>query len=462
MRTATIASIAFLLLSCLQVGQAQTADYYNRTGLTNYNNADFTEAINSFNLALKLDGSNPTLISNIVAACRGLAAQQASQGELAQALNTERRAFEIDASNAVVRAELALYCNNYGAQIAKTGAVTFASALLSEAMRLAPGNRVFVTNMCALIINESSELQKIGNDQKAGLRLSEAERMDPNSSPVQVAIGEFHYRRNDYTNSLRHFGLALGLKPNDINIAARLEQIRKECSIECGFGNNDRSRFVIRYEEGVNQDLSWDISGILDDAYREIGQKLQCWPTAPLTVIIYSAEQFKAITSATDWTIGRFDGKIRICVSDLTTEKEVLKRLIPHEYTHALVFNLYGVRMPVWVNEGLAQYAASERSLTENEKALLQSMVGDSLPSPWDLAPSFSSRNPQEVAIAYLEARLFITYLFARYGDDVARQFVRECSREPSLEKVMRSIFNMTTGQIHEEWQADLKKKITP
>lgn len=461
MRASTIAAITLLVLPCLEVCRAQTAGDYNQIGLTNYNNARFIEAATSFEQALKLDSSNATFKSNLVAACRSLAAQQAAKGEFGEALNTERRAFTLDGSNTTVREELAAYCNNYGAQIARTGTVTIARALLSEAMQLAPGHKVFVTNLCALLIRESTELQSIGNDRQAGLLLSDAERMDPDSFVVQVAIGELNYRQNNYTSSLQHFDLASHFNPNDTNITTRLEQIRKESSIEGGFKNNDRSRFIIRYEDGV-QNLSWDISGILDEAYREIGHKLQCWPTAPLTVIIYSAKQFKAITAAPDWTVGRFDGKIRICVSDLTAGKDILKRVVCHEYTHAVVFNLYGASVPVWINEGLAQYASSERSLTVNDKALLQSVAGGNLPPPWNLDRSFHSINPQEIALAYVETRLFITYLFGRYGDNVSRQFVRECSREPSLETVLKDLFNMTTDQIYSEWMADLKKQMTP
>lgn len=462
MNTVCATAAALLAVVGLNVSRAQTAGDYNRAGLTHYREHHLQEAINSFDQALKLDAGNPLIRSNLAAACHNYAIQQAENGALEQALNSERRAFVLDGNNPVVRAQLALCCNNCGLRVAHTGDIAVARALLSEAMQLEPGNGVFVTNVCALILQEARGSQAKGEDDRAAALFDEAARLDPRNSSVQAALGEFYYGKNDYAASIRSLERALSLNPAATNLAARLEQIRKEASVEKGFGKNDRSHFVIRYEAGVNEDLSWNISGILDDAYREIGQKLQCWPTAQITVIVYSKEQFKAVTSARDWMTGRFDGKLRICASDLTLEKEVLRRVVRHEYTHALVHNLYGAKLPLWINEGIARHAESGSGPTEREMVLLRSIGENSLVPPWDLNHDFNSDKKEAVALAYLESQLFVKYLFERYGNHVARQFIRENAKGGALDEIMRSMFNMTPEQMNAEWLADLKKQMSP
>ena len=393
-------------------------------------------------------------------AYHGYAIQQSERGAIEQAIETERHAFALDETNQVIRTQLALLYNDYGRQTARTGDVARARILLAEAMTLQPENRLFVTNMCTLMIQEARGLQKKGNDENCSRLLNEAAALNPDSFPVQTELGEYYYSKNDYPASIRSFERAFDLNPFATNVADKLLQIRKESSVEKEFGKNERSRFIIKYESGVNENLSWNISGILEDAYRDIGQKLECWPKAPMTVVIYSKEQFTVVTSAPDWTIGRFDGKLRICASDLTLDKETLKSVVRHEYSHALVFDLYGVTIPLWINEGFAQYAANDKALTANDTTLLHDIGENNLVPPWDLNRNFNSTNQVEVAQAYLESRLCVKYLFERYGNAVSRQFITESSKGTALGDITSSMFNKTPEQLYDEWMVELKKQM--
>lgn len=458
---AAVASLA--MVSGTASALAQSAEDLNNEGLAHYSAKLYQKAIDSFDQAMKLDPENATVRSNLAIACHAHAMQQEGSGATEQAIETERRAFELDGTNPVFRIQLAAYYNNYGRKAARTGDVARAMSLLSEAIKLQPDNGIFVTNMCTLMLQEARNLQKKGENEKALQLLGEAEKTDPGNSTVPATMGELYYLKNDYASALRSFERALAINPFVTNASLRLAQIRKEKVVEKDFDKNDRSRFIIKYESGVNEDLSWNVSGMLDDAYREIGQKLECWPTAPMTVIIYSKEQFTAVTSAPDWAIGRFDGKLRICVSDFTKEKDALKSVVRHEYTHALVFDLYGNKVPLWINEGLAQYASSsDRAMTDNEKAIFQGIGEGKIVPPWTLNDSFNSTNQAEVVNAYLESKFFMKYMFDRYGNQVARQFVHENAKGTALDQITASMFNMPPERLYEEWLAELKKQIAP
>lgn len=456
----TIGLSLITLLLCLDTGLAQTAEEHNDAGLSQYSEKRFKEAIGSFDKALQLDPDNSTVRGNLVIAYHGYAMQQSEQGAIEQAIETERHAFALAETNQIIRTQLALLYNNYGSEAARTGDVARARTLLAEAISLQPDNRLFVTNMCTLLMQEARSLRKKGDDINCTRLLNEAVALNPDSFPVHAELGEYYYSKNDYAGSIRSFEHAFVLNPFATNVAERLLQIRKESSVEKEFGKNERSRFIIRYENGVNENLSWNISGILDDAYRDIGQKLECWPKSPMTVIIYSKEQFTAVTSAPDWTIGRFDGKLRICASDLIFEKETLKSVVRHEYTHALVFDLYGVKIPLWINEGLAQYAATDSALTANDRGLLQSIGEHNLVPPWNLNGNFNSTNQMDVAQAYLESQIFVKYLFDRYGNAVSRQFIAESAKGTALGDITGSMFNRTPEQLYNEWMIEFKKQI--
>ena len=75
------------------------------------------------------------------------------------------------------------------------------------------------------------------------------------------------------------------------------------------------------------------------EAYGEIGKSFSYYPENPITVILYSDQQFRDITRTPAWTGGLFDGKIRIPTEGAgSLSGGVLNRVLHHEYTHAIVY----------------------------------------------------------------------------------------------------------------------------
>jgi len=73
-------------------------------------------------------------------------------------------------------------------------------------------------------------------------------------------------------------------------------------------------------------------------------------------VLLYAKTAFKTVTQAPEWAGGLYDGKIRIPVGGLTTAEEAvgLQSVLVHEMTHAFLFRMAPVGLPLWFNEGLA------------------------------------------------------------------------------------------------------------
>ena len=93
---------------------------------------------------------------------------------------------------------------------------------------------------------------------------------------------------------------------------------------------------------------------ILDRAYFRIGQTLGTYPTDPIPVVLYTAEQFRDITRSPSWAAGAYDGTIRVPMRGALDKREELDRVLSHEFTHALIRTLAARGVPTWLNEGLA------------------------------------------------------------------------------------------------------------
>jgi hypothetical protein len=112
--------------------------------------------------------------------------------------------------------------------------------------------------------------------------------------------------------------------------------------------------FTVSFEGPAQTSLSGGVLEALETAYWKIGGALSVRPTAPIPVVLYTAEQFHDITRSPAWAAGAFDGVIRIPMRGALENPHELERILTHEYVHALIQQLSPRPVPMWLNEGLA------------------------------------------------------------------------------------------------------------
>ena len=128
--------------------------------------------------------------------------------------------------------------------------------------------------------------------------------------------------------------------------------------------------------------------------------------------VLYTQQQFRDITRAPDWSAGQYDGRIRVPVAGALEKPELFERVLTHELTHAVVANIAPRGVPVWLNEGLAQYfeGANPDVARKRMKAL-----GRSIPLKV-LEQSFRRLNRADVQAAYDESLLAVSVILDRPG----------------------------------------------
>jgi hypothetical protein len=112
--------------------------------------------------------------------------------------------------------------------------------------------------------------------------------------------------------------------------------------------------FTVSFEGPAQTSLSGSVLEVLEAAYWKIGGALSVRPTAPISIVLYTAEQFRDTTRSPAWAAGAFDGAIRIPVRGALENPHELERILTHEYVHALIQQLSPRHVPAWLNEGLA------------------------------------------------------------------------------------------------------------
>ena len=138
-------------------------------------------------------------------------------------------------------------------------------------------------------------------------------------------------------------------------------------------------------------------------------------PTPAPPVVLYTQQDFHAVTQTPDWAGAAFDGRIKLPVRGLSADDPEFQRVVRHEYAHSLVAQLAGPRCPVWLNEGLAVWAEEDRD-GDHEQWAEHQIADQELFRLDQLNGSFTTLPAGRVDVAYAESYLAVRALVDRYG----------------------------------------------
>ncbi len=134
-------------------------------------------------------------------------------------------------------------------------------------------------------------------------------------------------------------------------------------------------------------------------------------------MVLYTNEQFRDITRSPSWAAGVFDGTIRIPLRGALERPAEFDRVLAHEYTHAIVYELARSRIPTWLNEGLAAALEVERGRADPPR----------LPVSLDtLRQPFHQLTPAEAHHAYQASAFAVQRLLDDAGGAAVGNLLRD------------------------------------
>jgi hypothetical protein len=157
------------------------------------------------------------------------------------------------------------------------------------------------------------------------------------------------------------------------------------------------------------------VAAVLESAYWTVGRTFNTYPGEALTVLLYTNQQFKDVTRAPEWSVGRFDGRIRLAVAGALRTPQTLDRVVTHELVHAVIAHAAPRGVPAWVHEGLASYFES-KDHTWAHRALRTTRVVIPL---GDLQDGFGALNGPMALVAYAESLVAAQILVERLGPNL-------------------------------------------
>lgn len=286
----------------------------------------------------------------------------------------------------------------------------------------------------------SSPIPGEGTHPDAGAAASPA--MPADDFEARKALALSLYRRNELEAALEQVQAALTLQLDDELLELR-ERLEKEVRVQRNYDDARTANFVVLFDGYEHEEMKTAVLDILKDAYAEVGKELDHFPAQPISVILYTAKDFSEITNAPVWAGGLFgqrDGKIRVPVQGAAGHEQLLHRVLYHEYTHALLYDL-APGCPLWLQEGLAQYFSGDEAVS----------IGQVIPLGM-LAGGFPSA-PRAALAAYMESLQAVADLLEEHGMPRLRQLLNGLGSGSGLEAAFAAAYGQPFSRWAEQWR---------
>lgn len=293
-----------------------------------------------------------------------------------------------------------------------------------------------------------------GDLAAAQSQLEQAKRISPEDARVRELLGEVYYRMGKTPLAIREWQVALSTSPSP-GVLYKLKKALRENDEDVAFEEREHARFLIRYDGSVNETVGRIVTTALEEEYHELASELRFAPRAPVTVTLYTNQEFFDVTLAPTWASGLNDGEIRIPVEGVTEMTPKLRRVLRHELTHSFVNALTAGNCPSWFHEGIAQLReGGERS--DPYPRVKAALAEGSLLPLWSLEGPLLNYSKEKALLAYAEALAATEYLAARRGRSALIRILHLLGERQTMNDALRSIVGLDYQEFQTAWEADL------
>lgn len=290
-------------------------------------------------------------------------------------------------------------------------------------------------------------------------------RLAPEEPFPHLAMAELLHEQNQSSEAVKHLAHAADRVPRDpalrSYLAAVTAKVQQMESIESRMTAKMSEHFMVKFDGAEDHGIWTTVLEILEDAYREIGQKFGHFPSKPIVVVLHTRDSFQGATGSPAWADGLFDptlGRIQLPTQGATTDTKWLTSVLRHEYVHALLHDRLGTSsgsLPTWLNEGLAMQLAGD-SWPDLDEALHGNVTLvplTYLEGPWGALPADAA------TLAYLEANSATHYLIERWGMTQVDGLLKAFKARTSAATAIQNTLFVSYEQFHHQWLESFQQK---
>jgi len=363
-----------------------------------------------------------------------------SAGQYPDACQRFADALEKEQVSPTLRQNVARCFEGWAWQTLRTGRAEEAGLLFRQGLRQDPDSSPLLTGLALAAIHA-------GRPDEALEPLERAVTGSPDPEAT-LLLARLYDQRDQADRAVVHLRRLLERDPSHASARQLLDKLEREQRVEAGYWKDESKHFVVKYRGPRELEVRRVVMEILEEAYESVGREFNFFPPEKVTVILYPEGRFQEVTGTHHWASGLFDGKIRLPVGTLQGRIQALKRLLTHEYTHAVVHLLAKGRAPRWLQEGLAQHV--ERVPDDPNLHLPGGMTLaglEALLRDGDLA---------KARMGYQISLWVVRDLLQRGGMERMGKLLTRLGRGEPATSAIPSVYGLPLAELEAQWQAML------
>lgn len=457
-----VALLALVLAAIPIVLNSRKPYEANSRGVDALNAKRYDEAITFLKGAVDQSPNNDSFKHNLLAAYNSKALHMADAGKADDALEAYELALTLAPKDQVLLKNYVSTLNNLGVDQSNKRQFVAAQKFFEKASQTLPRlgdikvRDSIRENYSALLTLWGTELMKRNQVSDSKQSLTQAISLDADNGVAHVSLGDLAYEANDYPSAARHYSAALPFsEENKEYLTNRLQMIQDESQVDTQLNRviDDQKRFLVQYANYGGGTTVTRVLDMLNEAYDIIGRDLGVYPARTVNVKIYTQQDFFKVAKLPEWAIGIFDGKMRLRVDEVQSAPALVRDLLFHEYTHAVLAMNVKQEVPAWFHEGIAQLMEPQFRENTREQEQVRIALARHQISFKQLEESFKEiTNKGTAENAYLLSKYFLTHLNRKYGHEKLREWVTMLTRDEKFTEAFEKVYKVKLDDAQESW----------
>jgi hypothetical protein len=355
------------------------------------------------------------------------------------------------------RPYVSILWNNLGIQQEQHGGTAVSIKAFKKAASLDAKNPVVLLNLA----HAYWELRDPAMTQDF---LEQLVALAPNEPFPHLALADLFQGQDQLGEATRHLDQATALTGKDPVVQSYLRtvtaKVRGTEKSEAQLTSRGSAHFTAKFDGETDQATWAAVLEILEEAYREIGQKFGHFPSKTIVVVLHTKSTFQSATGSPMWADGLFDpvlGRIQVPAQEALVDHAWLTRVLRHEFVHALLHDQLGPAgsaIPTWLNEGLAMELSGDR-WSDLDQIMKQEFTLIPLSA---LEGGWGGLSSDAATVAYLEANSAVHYLIDRFGMPRVRELLTHLKARQTVSAAMQSQLSLSYEQFQSRWVDQLQE----
>lgn len=180
----------------------------------------------------------------------------------------------------------------------------------------------------------------------------------PNDKNLHLHLAGILFEQERYQECIR-FVDSLGYSEKDFEfLKKKSEMLLREMS---ELKLETSKHFRLEFEGRPSRNDVLEALSVLEVAYDSICRLFDFHPENKMHLVLYQSSAYQGIGPRPDWVGAVFDGKLRV-PANVMQYRDVYRPMLFHELTHAFVRAMTRAKVPLWLNEGIAQVVDASRN----------------------------------------------------------------------------------------------------